>query len=151
MANAAVSKEGGRPIVVKHALIGWLLVKRRLREPPHSRSDVTHEIKALPLVGLWWASPSESYPGSGLDLDIFGCPLSPGDEVVGVLPAPPGSYCVRCFPYGRASGFGEPLGYEFPGADAPDWQSLCNKLREELDEPCGGDDEPPAEPAAPVQ
>lgn len=138
------SAEGRRPTVVKHALVGWVLVKRRLREPPHPRSDVTHEVQALPLRAVW---DFDCHP-SGLD---FGCFLRPGDEVVGVLPAPPGSYCVRCFPYGRASGFGEPLGYEFPGADASDWQSLCNKLREELDEPCGEDDEPPAEPAAPGQ
>lgn len=141
MANAGGHEDSGRPTVVKFALAGWLLVKRRLRERLRPGSDVTHKIEALPLVGLYWSAGSEHCPGSGLDLDIFGCPLSPGDEVVGVLPAPPGSYCVKCFPWGRAAGIAEPLGYEFPGADAPDWQRLCEMRREELDKMGDGDEE----------
>jgi hypothetical protein len=131
--------EGRRPAVVKFALVGWVLVKRRLREPPRPGSDVTHIVQALPLRAVW-----------DRGLDDFSCLLGPRDEVVGVVPAPPGSYCVKCFPYGCASGVGDLLGYELPGADAPDWQSLCNKLREELDEACG-EDEASAEPAAPAQ
>lgn len=115
-------------MVVRSALAAWILVKRRLREPLAPGSGLTHEIQALSLRAV----PDYHYHPDGLDLGVF---LRPGDEVVGILPAPPGSYCVKCFPWGREVGFAEFLGYEFPGADAPDWRRLCEELDREQQAP----------------
>jgi hypothetical protein len=51
--------------------------------------------------------------------------LYPDDTVVGVLPAPPGSYAV----YGLVGNSYKLLGYEFPGAFIPNWEEV---LQEEI-------------------
>lgn len=57
----------------------------------------------------------------GDDIDLY-----PEErEVVGVIPAPPGSFAVYgCLPDDTAT----LLGYEFPGAYSPDWEELLDTV-----------------------
>jgi len=96
----------GAPIW-ENAVIGWLVI--RVKSQPGCF------IMVKPLTVDWQGILNDK------DLD-----LSDEDEVVGVIPAVPGTYEV----WGQTEdGRLEPLGYELPGVLHPDWCKELEKMR----------------------
>jgi len=118
---------GCRNLVSRNVLVGWVFVKRRLKQPYRVGEEIlTHKVEAVPLL-----TESGDFEDGGLLHGRCVTFLGRGDDVVGVLPAPPGSYDVWGFssdPKSPASAF---LGYEFTGADNPDWERLRRERLEE--------------------
>jgi hypothetical protein len=96
-------------VLLKEPLIGFLAVTTR-------RNDGSYFVTTYPLGSSW---------------DHFGehVELEKNDEVIGVFPAPPYSYIISgLFPKDGENypdtGTFELLGYEFDGADCPDWNTI---------------------------
>jgi hypothetical protein len=91
---------------IKDAVIGFLVTKVPHFQP--KRGEPTHFVSVRPLTVSW----------EGMEKDVD---LEEDEKVIGVIPAPPGSYEVWGF---LPDGKGQVLGYEFPGAYAPDWNKV---------------------------
>ncbi len=101
--------------ILKEPIIGSLVIK-------FTRNDGAFYIGTDPLSVSWdgFGDNNESYDEK--------------DQVIGVLPAPPCSYKVfglfpckeEHYPY-PTYGIYEFLGYEFPGANYPDWVKLLEE------------------------
>lgn len=112
--------------IVKEPIIGSLVIK-------FTRKDGSFYIGTDPL--------SVSWDGFGNDINEF---YDEKDQVIGVLPAPPYSYKVlglfpckeEHYPYPK-SGTYEFLGYEFPGANYPDWiKLLAERIKNKEERRC---------------
>ncbi|MCL6447617.1 MAG: hypothetical protein K6U04_05600 [Armatimonadetes bacterium] len=95
---------------IKDAVIGFLVTKVPYFQP--KRGEPTHFVSARPVAFNW-----EGLVNEYLDLEE-------GETVIGVIPAPPGTYEV----WGEMpDGTMEVLGYETPGAYTPDWNEVLEE------------------------
>ena len=97
--------------IVKDAVVAWVITRCRIGRRAY--------FVAIPIDATWEGEAGSERSGDGC-------------EIVGVVPAQPGTYRVWCCP--EEEGECLELGYELPGAYHPDWVELC---REKLAERAG--------------
>lgn len=103
--------------IIKDALIGFLITER---------------VDAKGARSVGHRPISYSYDGS----PFCDNELQRNENVIGILAAPPKSYCVYgLFPPKDREGHGEyrEIGFEFEGADHPDWLEMLNEQIEEIE------------------
>ncbi len=102
--------------IIKDLIVGFLIVKFIVR-------DGNYHIRAIPLDSSWDGFNGDNY-------------LCPNEEIIGVIPAPQGSYkvlglipCERGRVKHSDIGSYEKLGYEYSGAYHPDWEKLLEEMK----------------------
>jgi len=105
--------------VFKDHLLGFVLIKTKYDEG-HTVNE-THYIHPEPITADY-----ECY--SGIDGSYNVALRSDRDEVIGIIPAQSGSLAVYFSPE-NGSAHSELIGYEFPGAEHPDWNKLIQSIK----------------------
>lgn len=110
------------PRIIKDLIVGFLIVRSKVK-------DGVSYVSTIPLDTSW--------DGFNDDSDI-----DPNEKIIGVIPAPQGSYKILgLFPYKDdrgdypETGSYDTLGYEYNGVYHPDWIELLEekiKKKEEL-------------------
>ena len=95
-----------REDIFKEVIVAFLVTKKPFVENGKRR----YAVNCYPITFDW----------EGATADDTGIELGEKEEVIGIIPAPPGSYAVKGFPLG--SDLAIELGYEFAGAYKPDWK-----------------------------
>ena len=96
--------------IFKEAVVAWLIMG--FKSPRRPRII----IETRPVAVDW-----EGETGKEADF-----PTMDGLKVLGIVPAQPGTFLVRCCP-DEIDGFCIMLGYELPGAYHPDWVEECKE------------------------
>jgi len=94
--------------IIRDLIVGFLIVRSKV---PNGVSYVS----TIPLDTSW--------DGFNDNIDI-----DPNEEIIGIIPAPPGSYKILgLVPNKDDIGSYENLGYEYRGAYFPDWKKLLEE------------------------